>query len=41
MPSARCARESGHLMNTIFFSAAILGGVVLMASFILTLLQDR
>jgi len=28
-------------MNTVFFSAAALGGLVLMASFILTLLQDR
>jgi len=28
-------------MATIFFSAAILGGVILMASFILTVLQDR
>jgi len=28
-------------MDTIFFAAAILGGLVLTASFILTLLQDR
>jgi len=28
-------------MSTIFFGAAILGGVILMASFILTLWQDR
>ena len=29
------------MMDTIFVSAAILGGLVLMASFILTVLQDR
>jgi len=28
-------------MDTVFYAAAILGGVVLMASFILTVLQDR
>jgi hypothetical protein len=31
----------GRVMDTVFFAAAILGGIVLMASFILTVLQDR
>jgi len=39
--SAPRARESGYIMDMIFAAAAILGGLVLMASFILTMLQDR
>jgi hypothetical protein len=31
----------GQAMFTIFVAAAILGGIALTASFILTLLQDR
>jgi hypothetical protein len=37
----RGVAERAGSMNTIFIAAAALGGLVLMASFILTLWQDR
>jgi hypothetical protein len=39
--SSALASGSGQSMDTIFLAAAILGGLILTASFILTLLQDR